>query len=61
LWQVDDELTSELMSRFYSELKSGTQKIEALNRAQTAIRQKNPNPYYWAGFVLVGGPDLPGK
>jgi len=57
LWKVDDEATSELMKRFYTEmLQNRRTPDEALRIAQNAIRQ-NPRwsaPHYWAGFTLQG-------
>ena len=54
LWSVDDESTTELMSQFYRELKSGVTKAEALRHAQLAVFAKEERPYFWAPFVLVG-------
>jgi len=56
LWSVDDEATRALMVSFYTHLKEGLGKAEALRAAQIDVRQKYPNPYYWAGFVLTGDP-----
>lgn len=54
LWSVDDEATAMLMERFYTHMKEGLGKAEALRQAQLDVRTKYPNPYYWAGFVLSG-------
>jgi CHAT domain-containing protein len=56
LWSVDDEATRALMVSFYTHLKQGLGKAEALRTAQSDVRQKYPSPYYWAGFVLTGDP-----
>lgn len=56
LWTVDDQATSLLMQTFYSYLKRGFSKAEALQAAQAATRRKYPHPYYWAAFVLTGDP-----
>jgi CHAT domain-containing protein len=56
LWSVDDESTSQLMVAFYSHLRDGLSKAEALQAAQTDVRRSFPNPYYWASFVLMGDP-----
>jgi CHAT domain-containing protein len=56
LWSVDDEATRTLMVSFYTHLKQGLSKAEALRAAQVDTRQKFPHPYYWAGFVLTGDP-----
>ncbi|MBD2775400.1 CHAT domain-containing protein [Iningainema sp. BLCCT55] len=54
LWSVDDESTTNLMSEFYSELKAGVNKAEALQHAQLKAFAKQKSPYLWAPFVLVG-------
>lgn len=56
LWSVPDESTGLLMDAFYRnwldpEVPS---KAEALRRAQHEVRQKHPDPRYWAAFQLVG-------
>jgi CHAT domain-containing protein/Flp pilus assembly protein TadD len=56
LWSVSDESTVKLMKTFYAELRAGTPKDLALQRAQAAVRA-NPkwqHPFYWAPFMLVG-------
>ncbi len=56
LWSVSDDSTAALMTAFYTELKRGTSKDVALQRAMAAVR-KNPkwsHPFYWAPFTLVG-------
>jgi CHAT domain-containing protein/uncharacterized protein HemY len=57
LWKVDDEATSELMKRFYSNmLQRGMTPASALRAAQNSIRQEPQwsGPYYWAAFTLQG-------
>src|SRR5204863_4673319 len=57
LWEVDDEATSELMKRFYSNMLQGGQTpAEALRAAQNSIRQEPQwrSPYFWAAFTLQG-------
>ncbi|MCG6535528.1 MAG: CHAT domain-containing protein, partial [Syntrophales bacterium LBB04] len=53
LWKVDDLATSQLMTRFYSEIQK-TDKREALRTAQMETKKKYPHPYYWASFQLTG-------
>ncbi len=53
LWKVDDNATSLMMQTFYEQLFSGKTKCEAFNFAQAAVRNKYPEPYYWAGFVML--------
>lgn len=54
LWKVDDQVTQELMTQFYTLLFSGKSKRAAFEEAQFIIRQKHPHPYYWGAFVLIG-------
>ncbi len=69
LWSIDDQLTSELMRRFYSHLRAGKSKDAALRAAQLElirspirIRAEDGNsvardassPYFWAAFQLIG-------
>jgi CHAT domain-containing protein/tetratricopeptide (TPR) repeat protein len=54
LWTVDDRATGLLMRSFYTHLKRGMGKAEALRMAQSETRRQFPNPYYWAAFVLTG-------
>jgi CHAT domain-containing protein len=59
LWPVDDWATAALMERFYIELASGTDVRLALARAQRTLQAERAtaHPFYWAGFVIVGGTD----
>jgi CHAT domain-containing protein len=57
LWSVDDEATSELMSRFYKKmLQDGQKPAAALRAAQIEMLQdaRWQEPYYWAAFTLQG-------
>lgn len=57
LWPVNDPAASVLMKDLYQGmLRSGLSPEAALQRAQLnlAARPKWRQPYYWAGFVLIG-------
>ena len=56
LWEVSDASTAALMKEFYQELRKGTSKDVALQKAQMAVRghPKWQHPFYWAPFILVG-------
>jgi CHAT domain-containing protein len=57
LWKVDDEATSELMTRFYRAMfEKGLRPPAALQAAQNELRSSPQwaHPFYWAGFVLQG-------
>jgi CHAT domain-containing protein len=53
LWKVDDLATSQLMIRFYREMRQ-TDKLSALRKAQLETRRKYPHPFYWSSFQLTG-------
>ncbi|MDZ8264021.1 CHAT domain-containing protein [Nostoc sp. ChiQUE01b] len=57
LWLVDEGSTAVLMQEFYKAMKNGLTKAEALRQAQLSLssNSKYTHPYFWAGFVLVGG------
>ncbi len=60
LWPVDDWATAALMERFYEALARGASAARALAEAQRALRAESAtaDPFYWAGFILVGGADV---
>ena len=53
LWKIPDKQTSMLMQAFYKNWLSGMNKNEAFKKAQLELRSQFPEPYYWAGFVMV--------
>ena len=61
LWSVDDEATSEIMTGFYSHLKSGKSKKQALRQAKldylAGDNDNRRDPFYWAPFILIGNWD----
>jgi CHAT domain-containing protein/Tfp pilus assembly protein PilF len=57
LWAVNDSATAELMSRFYrAMLQRKLRPAAALHAAQREMQSTAEwrDPYYWAGFTLVG-------
>ena len=59
LWSAPDEATNQIMTNFYSFLKKGETKSQALKNAKLKYLKstKDPNlkhPYYWAGFIVTG-------
>ena len=54
LWTVNDESTRILMEQFYTYLREGMDKAEALREAQKEVRKKYSHPYFWAAFSLTG-------
>ena len=54
LWSVPDQQTQEMMVAFYAHwLEGGMELAEAFRAAQSEMREKYLDHYYWAGFVLV--------
>ena len=54
LWTVDDEATATLMEIFYRRLQSGDRPAAALRHAQCELIAKQPHPFFWSPFVLLG-------
>ena len=52
-WNVDDEATRELMSRFINNLDRN-QPADALRLAQQHVMQMFPDPVYWSAFNVYG-------
>lgn len=53
LWKVDDLATADLMTQFYTNMKT-LDKREALRQAQLEMKKKYDHPFYWASFQLTG-------
>jgi CHAT domain-containing protein len=53
LWQVDDDSTTYLMTRFYHHLHNNI-RGEALRLAQLDTRARYPHPFFWAPFYMTG-------
>ena len=53
LWKVQDEVTSLLMTKFYSYLADSIDRHQALWKSMMDIRTQYPDPYYWAGFIML--------
>ncbi len=53
LWKVQDDATSLLMTQFYTYLTDGVERHQALWKAMMDVREKYPDPYYWAGFIML--------
>jgi hypothetical protein len=67
-WKVEDVATAEFMTRFYTRLKAGSSRSDALAATQNDFRDgiagngQWKDPYYWSGWQLIGDwrpiPDL---
>ena len=56
LWPVSDYVTRETMTAYYSGLKKGLGRGEALRQAQLTMlaRGNRQHPFYWASFIQAG-------
>jgi len=57
LWQADDQTSADVMASFFSYLKQGLPKDQALRKAKLDFLDKGSGkqfPHYWAPFVLIG-------
>jgi tetratricopeptide (TPR) repeat protein len=55
-WKVDDQATAELMLAFYGHwLQHGDPHL-ALRAAQADLRARDPHPFFWGAFQVVGAP-----
>lgn len=57
LWAVDDRSTAKVMERLHRHLRAREPAVTALSQAQreTLRNPATAGPFYWAGFVIVGG------
>jgi CHAT domain-containing protein len=56
LWPISDYVTREMMTGYYTGLKNGLGRGDALRQAQLAMlsRQNRRHPFYWASFIQAG-------
>lgn len=54
LWGVSDWTTKEFMVHFYKNLTdNGWNKRKAFEDAKALVRKTYPEPFYWAGFIML--------
>lgn len=53
LWNVDDFATSFMMIHFYQEFLRTGSKYKSFRFAQSKVKEKYQNPYYWASFIML--------
>jgi CHAT domain-containing protein len=56
LWPVNDAVTRDMMTAYYTRLKRGAGRGDALRSAQLAMlaSPSHQHPFYWAGFIQAG-------
>jgi hypothetical protein len=58
LWEVNDELASEMAVQFYENLRRDMPLGEAFHKARTFIRNENPGNSTWLAYSLYGDPNM---
>ncbi len=57
-WEVNDEVSADIISRFYHFLAQGKHKDDALRLAKLGyLKESSPaysNPYFWAAYEVLG-------
>jgi CHAT domain-containing protein/tetratricopeptide (TPR) repeat protein len=57
-WEMNDEVSASIMTKFYFHLSKGREKNEAMRLAKLEYLQSSPpafkNPYYWAAYEVLG-------
>lgn len=53
LWEVNDEATELMMTKFYSHLSLGKSKRESFDYAVSAVKAEYDDPEYWAAFIMI--------
>ncbi len=56
LWAANDDTAPAFMSAFYASLHAGRGRAASLRVAALEMRKREPHPYFWAPFILVGAP-----
>jgi CHAT domain-containing protein/tetratricopeptide (TPR) repeat protein len=54
LWSVEDSATGKLMVQFYTGLKAGERKDDALRTAMLSVKKDQSAPFYWSAFQVNG-------
>lgn len=58
LWEISNNVSQEFMTIFYERLMAqngGWDKQKAFCETKEIIRERHPEPYYWAAFVMLDG------
>ena len=56
LWAANDDTAPAFMGAFYAALRSRAGRAASLRAAALELRSREPHPYFWAPFILVGAP-----
>jgi len=56
LWAANDDTAPVYMETLYAGLRAGKSRAASLRDAALKTRRREPHPYFWAPFILVGAP-----
>ncbi|MDB4927853.1 MAG: hypothetical protein JWM10_337, partial [Myxococcaceae bacterium] len=56
-WNVDERAGAVFTIALYEGLRAGMRSADAVARAMRLVRERDPDPFAWAPFVLVGRDD----
>ncbi|MDB4931481.1 MAG: hypothetical protein JWM10_3965, partial [Myxococcaceae bacterium] len=56
-WDVDERAGAVFTIALYEGLRRGMRSADAVARAASVVRERDPDPFAWAPFVLVGRDD----
>ncbi|MDB4931800.1 MAG: hypothetical protein JWM10_4284, partial [Myxococcaceae bacterium] len=56
-WDVDERAGAVFTVALYEGLRAGMRSADAVARAARVVRERDPDPFAWAPFVLVGRDD----
>ena len=56
LWNAEDGVSADIMSDFYTNMKQGMSKNEAMRQAKLSYLKTGEyeHPYFWSPFILIG-------
>ena len=56
LWNADDNVSANIMNDFYTNMKQGMSKNEAMRQAKLSHLKtgKKSHPFFWSPFILIG-------
>lgn len=54
LWEVKDEDAELMMRVFYERLAAGASRLQALQDARDALRERRDRLWRWGAFILLG-------
>ena len=53
-WPTEDPLSNQMLAELHARLRAGDSPELALQAARQKVRARNPAPYYWSAWMLIG-------